>query len=135
MGKNMKKSFIFFFAILLLGCNSDEILNPYQIDINELKKEWVHSSEEETDSTQIYRPVDYKEFPASRYRQVYSFSDSGKCRYLVLAPNDAHYFKNGTWTYSENNQKLVIYNSTEQTLIEFKIISVTMNLLKFIQIR
>lgn len=133
MGKTMKKSFLFFFAVVLLGCNTDEILNPDKIDISELEKDWVHSREEETDSIQIYRPINFKEFPASRYREVYSFSDSGRCRYLVLAPNDAHYFKNGTWTYSENDQKIIIFNSAAQAIIEFKIISVTMDLLKIIQ--
>ena len=121
----MRKIIIFFYALVLLGCNSDQIANSDEIDIDELKKRWIHSREEEIDSIQIYRPFDYKEFPPSRYRQVYSFSDSGKCKYLILAPNDAHYFENGTWTYNGKNQLLVIFNSSQQVIREFEIISVT----------
>ncbi|MDI6802417.1 MAG: hypothetical protein QME58_01050 [Bacteroidota bacterium] len=130
----MKKIFFFFYTLVLIGCNSDQILNSDEIDISELKKKWIHSREEETDSIQIYRPVNYKVFPPSRYRQVYSFADSGECEYLVLAPNDAHYFENGTWTFNEDNKLLVIFDSTQQAIRELKIISVTKDQLKFVQI-
>lgn len=127
---------IFFsiYVFILCSCNADAIVNSDNIVIAELKKEWKHSREEETDSIQIYRPVDYKEFPASRYRQAYIFADSGKCKYLVLAPNDAHYFKNGTWSYSEGEQILIIYDSYQDVINKFKIISVTNDLLKFVKL-
>ena len=131
----MKKLFFLFYAIFIFGCNTDGILNFNKIDISELKKQWVHSREEETDSIQIYRPVNYKDFPPSRYRQVYSFSDSARCEYLVLAPNNGHYFENGTWAYNEDNQILVIFNSSQQIIRKFKVVLLAIDILKFVQIK
>lgn len=131
----MKKILFIFSLIFIFGCNSDEILNSEIIDIAELKKQWAHSREEEKDSIQIYRPIDYKEFSPTRYRQMYSFAESGKCEYLVLSPNDAHYFESGTWTYNEDKQLLVIYDLSKQTKRVLKIILVTKDQLKFVQIK
>jgi hypothetical protein len=131
----MKKLLFFFCALTLMECNSNNILTPQKTELNNLEKQWVHSREEETDSVQIYRPTDYKELPASRFREVYYFEDSSECKYLVLAPNDAHYFEVGTWAYNDNNQTLVIYNSSQQTINRFKIILVNKVLLKFIKIK
>lgn len=55
-------------VVIILGCNTIE---PKDINIELLNKEWVHSREEEKDSILVYRPIDYKEFPTSRYRQMY----------------------------------------------------------------
>ncbi|UCH64829.1 MAG: hypothetical protein JSW63_09395 [Ignavibacterium sp.] len=135
MGSGMKILFFFFYALVLLGCNSSQILISEKVDAEELKKRWIHSREEEIDSIQIYRPADYKEFPPSRYRQVYSFFDDGKCEYLVLAPNDAHYSEDGTWTYNKESRLLVIFNSSHNVLRELKIISLTKDQLKFVKIK
>ena len=134
MGNKMIKLFFFFYAFIFFGCNTVESQNTDTIVIDDLKKEWKHSREEEIDSIQIYRPSDYKEFPISRYRQIYSFKDSGKCDYLVLAPNDAHYFEHGTWTYSEESRILIITDFSQQMIRKFKLIILTKELLKVVQL-
>lgn len=131
----MKNIFPLFCLLILFGCDSEKILTSDTIKVNELTKEWVHSREEEVDSVQIYRPAGFKHFPSSRYRQKYIFKNDGVCRYYVLHPGDAHYFTDGIWTYNENDRRLVIYDSSKVIESEFKVISLTRFMLKFVKVK
>ena len=71
---------------------------------------WVHSQEEQAEvkGHQIYRPSDFKEFPASRFRQVFDFKEDGTCEYMYLHPTDKHSMKPGTWSYNEKTNLITI---------------------------
>ena len=94
-------------AIAVFSCNGKA--NPVKPDnhIPELIREWVNSFEEEIDSISIYRPSDYKQFPAARYRDGFSLQSDGTCRYMVLSPDDGHYSVAGTWSVSVPGDTIV----------------------------
>lgn len=127
---NMRKTFLFFCFLAFISCNSEKVLTSEPVDISELAKEWVHSREEQVDSVQIYRPAGFKQFPSSRYRQKYIFKDDGLCSYYVLHPTDAHYYEDGTWTYDENDQRLVIYDTSKTVESKFRILILNRFMLK-----
>ena len=106
-------------SLLIFSCDTTDVQYSDEIIISKLEKEWVHSYEEETDSVQIYRPADYKDFPKSRFRQSYIFNKNGECAFLVLAANDAHHYDNGIWNYTKENQILTISVPSDQTEKKF----------------
>ena len=126
----MKNIIFILISIFFFNC---ETVETKDFNINMLKKEWVHSREEEKDSILVYRPSDYTEFPPSRYRQIYFFADSGFCKYYVLSPSDAHYFEEGTWEYKED-EILNIFNPQKELIISYKIITLKDNLLELLQL-
>lgn len=139
-GEDMLRSFIILGVLVFtfISCHKSENVvtnvNANNISTDLLKNHWVRSDEEEIDSVRLFRPNDYKEFPVSRFRQIYNFKDSGKCAYLVLAPNDAHYFDEGTWKYDANNQTLEIIDSNNSIVNRYKIVSLTKYSLKMVRI-
>lgn len=128
-----KKIFLVCFLIVtVFGCNETINDNINTFDLRLLYKEWKHSYEEVTDSVQIYRPSDFKEFQASWFRQVYEFKSDNICNYLVLSPTDAHYFEEGIWSYSSTDQLLKIFDINGNIITEYKIVELNENLLKLI---
>ncbi|WPR74067.1 hypothetical protein [Algoriphagus sp. NG3] len=114
-------------SMLILGCDNDNEI----IQTSILKMKWIESFEEKTsEEIEIYRPGDYDDFPASRYRQVFIFDDNGEIEYSVLATNDAHYMAKGSWEYNEKTKILKIYNSDSEKIYEFEIIELTNQVLK-----
>jgi hypothetical protein len=114
-------------AIILTCCEKEQ--NTFQISM--LKKSWTHSYEEDTsENYDIYRPSDYKIFPAGWFRQIFYFKDNNACDYLVLAPNDAHYMEEGIWELNEKTNTIKIMNMEYDILFRFKIIELSDNLLK-----
>jgi hypothetical protein len=96
-----------------------------------LQKSWSRSYEEEiSKEIQIYRPSNYKEFPPSRYREVFEFEANNVCRYLILAENDGHYKENGKWEYNESTKIIKIFNSNSEIKYEFEVVELTNDLLK-----
>jgi len=87
--------------------NPNHILSD--INIEYLCQHWVHSSEEQepTNQDQIYRPKDFKEFPASRFRMAYIFNKNGDCQWYYLSPDDTHRFKHGNWRVAPNNKSIL----------------------------
>lgn len=86
---------------------------------------WTHSYEENSgEGEDVYRLCDFKEFPASRFRAVYDLKENGTCRYYVLAPNDAHYYASGNWTYDQENSLLKINNEEGEMVAELKVIEI-----------
>ena len=127
----MRKIIIFtlFFAagVIITGCKNDH--NTIQKSL--LKKSWTHSSEESMPGEfEVYRPSDYKEFPASRYRQVFNFKDNNLCEYLVLEASDGHTLKNGNWEFDEKANVLKISNENSEVFYEFEVIELSEDLLK-----
>jgi hypothetical protein len=109
-------------------------MNTQKIDIKLLLQHWLNSYEEEIENSdiKIYRPKNSKEFPPSRFRMQYIFSEDGKCQWYYLAPNDAHHFRDGTWkidAYAEN----VIHIEQEQT-VSYRIVELTKEVLHLVSI-
>lgn len=92
------------FSSCSLNPGSGSLASP---DINGeyLTQHWVHSREEEppNSTVEIYRPNGPRDFPPSRFRMRYIFEEGGTCSWYYLAPDDAHYFRPGSWRVVENN--------------------------------
>jgi len=119
-------------AIMFTSCEKDKNTNHISL----LKKSWTHSYEENTSEIyDVYRPSDYKDFPASWFRQVFYFKDNNVCDYLVLAPNDAHYMEKGNWEYDEKTNNIKVMNMKYDILYELEIIELRDDLLKIKNLR
>lgn len=77
-------------------------------DINTeyLCQHWVNSYEEEkqNDNEEVYRPLDFKEFPPSWFRMRYVFFKNGDCDWFAGDPKDRHHFKPGKWRVDPNDK-------------------------------
>lgn len=116
-------------SLLISSCEKEKetVNQPNSL----LMKSWTHSYEENTEKDiEIYRPSDYLEFPMSWYRQIYIFGENNFCQYRVLAPNDAHYMKNGSWEYFENKQIINIFNEDHEIIFELKVVELSEDVLK-----
>ena len=101
-----------------------------------LTKHWVHSREEEPEAAgyALYRPADFKDFPISWFRMQYVFHPGGDCDWLYLAPNDAHYFREGTWR-RDPIDRAVLHVDTGDRTDTFRILELTPDLLRLAPIR
>lgn len=116
-------------SLLISSCEKEKetVNQPNSL----LMKSWTHSYEENTEQDiEIYRPSDYLEFPMSWYRQIYIFGENNFCQYRVLAPNDAHYMKNGSWEYLENKQIIDIFNEDHEIIFELEVVELSEDILK-----
>ena len=100
------------------------------IDSMRLCRQWVHSFEEQkTDKDQIYRPVNFKTFPLSRFRMHYKFSINGECEWLSLAPDDAQRLKTGKWSVDPDD-KAILRITTEGTTVSYRVIELKKDILR-----
>ncbi|MDO8548800.1 MAG: hypothetical protein Q7S39_01430 [Ignavibacteria bacterium] len=132
---NTIKYLLLFFYFILISCNEKSNPIASNVDFSYLYVNWVHAYEEENinDSIKIFRPNDYKTFPPSRYREMLSFKQDSSCVYLVLAPNDAHYFQNGRWSLINKEKNIIkILDSSNTVYKKFQIIELKQNILKII---
>jgi hypothetical protein len=129
------KSVLLMLVVIFVSCK--EKSNPVSstVDYSYFTTSWTNSYEEETinHETEIFRPSNYKEFPLSRYREKLTFTQDSNCRYLVLAPNDAHYFLNGKWSFVNRDEDIVqILDSSGAVYKKFHIVELHQDLLKLI---
>lgn len=130
----MKKYLFLFLSLFFISCEKDSNPLTPEIDSADLYKSWTNSREEQDINTNIliYRPSDYKEFPASWYREVLIFSKDKTCNYLVLAANDAHYFKKGKWSLIDSKENIVaIFDSAGTVYKKFHIKELEQDIFKF----
>lgn len=77
----------------------------------DLYGEWIHSREEDTESTIVYRPANYH-FPLTRVpRNTFLFEPSGKLISGEPSPSDSITVKHASWKL-ENN-KINIYSGSK----------------------
>ena len=107
-----------------------------RINTEYLCQHWVNSREEqqETDTDQIYRPKDFKEFPASRFRMQYIFYKSGDCEWYYLAPDDGHNFRPGKWRIDPND-KSVLQIIKGDTTESYRVTELTKDILRIAVIK
>ena len=93
---------------------------------------WRASYEEDDEKTNIknYRPCDYKEFRAAMYRQSITFDKNGQCDYLQLAPNDAHFFVKGKWSYNKKRKMVTVKDDKDKVVYKFKVNGIEKSLTK-----
>ncbi len=109
-----------------MGCSDDDLsLNSSYPE--ELINIWVESHEE---GLGTYRPSNFKQFPASWFRQTYNFMEENNCEYLILSPVDAHYMEEGKWEYDKDSETIRIYKINNDLVRELKVTSLTSNLLR-----
>lgn len=84
---------------------------------------WTHSQEEDEQdrSKTTFRKCDFKEFGVSRFRFQFQLMDDQKCKFLSLAPNDAHFMTEGSWTFDDMSRTLTI-NSIDGKVVFSKIL-------------
>ncbi len=89
-----------------------EIKTSSAIDFNHIFQHWVNSSQEEIpgSTVTIFRPENYKAFGPRFFRMRFEFTRDGSCKWLFLAPNDAHRFKSAQWRVDNVN---VLHITTE----------------------
>lgn len=112
--------FLFLFSILTFSCNEAEN--------DSLKQCWVLS--EKSNGFQIYYPCGDERIQASRFSPTYNFHDNNKCEYLVLSPNDAHYFTDGFYEFDAETSILTVESTNKDLIAKFKILDLTENQLK-----
>ena len=128
-------------SVLLLaaGCNE----NPQRtgisedVDLTHLLQSWMRSYEEEprtpTESVHLFRPGGFEDFPPSRFRMRYIFSEDGRCEWFFLHPADAHFMKQGTWEADPRDNRIILIYDTNGTLVEsvsFRIVEIEEDLLR-----
>jgi len=98
-----------FFCLGISSCisNKTKVENSNSLLVNC----WTHSYEDNTDDKETYLLCDAKDFPPSRFRASFTLANDGSCTYKTLAPNDAHFQSDGTWTYDQESKQLVIKGS------------------------
>jgi hypothetical protein len=106
------------------------------IDTDYLCRHWVHSVEEQTrgEKALIYRPSDFKQFPASRFRMQYVFYKNGDCEWYYLSPDDAHGFKSGKWRI-DSKEKDVLQIVKRDSMESYRIIELTKDILRIVLIK
>lgn len=101
------------------------------VELALLDKSWTNSFEEQSsENIKIFRPGSYKDYPVSRYRQVFIFYEDQVCEYLVLAENDGHYMTKGKWEYDDHTNNIKIFDLNTEMVYEFKIIELKDDVLK-----
>ena len=71
-------------------------MNGKKIDTSCLTQQWVHSYEEDTPTTTVYRPAGFP-FPPARGRKGFHLRTGGKLTALKPGPTDQTVSAGGTW--------------------------------------
>lgn len=126
------KAAILLFAISistnLISCNDKKDAVETASANELLLKCWTDSYEESSVADQkVFRPCDYKEFPASHYRLRFDLMPNNVGSYLFLSPTDGHFMAPSTWTYDEHSKALFIKDSTGVIAHSYQVIELASN--------
>lgn len=126
-----------FLLIFIYGCEEHPTELSKEFDSQDLLQSWTHSWEEEqeNDTIRIYRPSDFKDFPATWFTMKYVFYENGDCEWLYLHPADAHYMKPGKWKISRGDNKVILIYDTADKLkasLSFRIIELEKDILRIV---
>ena len=82
-----------------------------------LLRRWVHSQEEDTAETQVFRPDDFP-FPPARGRLSYELAPDGELRFGGIGPTDKPTSSGGEWKLEGDGRTLVLHvpDQVDQTL-------------------
>ena len=85
------------------------------IDVSHLAQAWLHSHEEDTATTTVYRPAKYP-FPPSRGRKGFHLQPDGTLTARKPGPTDQTVTSAGTWKLEGEQLELSPQGSGAQTL-------------------
>lgn len=110
--KTMKILILTLFVLFLSACGKEENIS--------LKKCWTLA--ERGEDFQLYYPCGDARLSSSRFSPTYKFHSKDTCEYLVLSPNDGHYFKDGVYEYTPEISTLTIKSKEGDLVVKFKIL-------------
>ena len=84
-------------------------------NLSEIAQAWVHSHEEDTPTTTVYRLADFP-FPPSRGRKGFQLDPGGTMISRKPGPTDRSMTSEGTWKLSENQLELSPQGGSPQSL-------------------
>lgn len=123
---NFIKVFTISTLLFFSSCTTKSIENSNTLLFNC----WTESYEEnDGNESIIYRSCDYKIYAPNRYRNSFTLREDLSCKYWVLAPNDGHYFTEGTWELNDSADVVTLFSSEDKVLAKFKIVKIEENLL------
>lgn len=126
----MKKLLLILLAIISTNAIAQSKIKKLPAEFYNVK--WI-SSNEENDATKDYmtfRREGSKEFPISRFRASYSFSNDGNCKWLKLEPNDLQNMVDGKFEFSRRKQTIKIMDANGLVVQTFKVVGVEKDVLK-----
>ncbi len=92
-------------------------------------KHWVHSFEDDTADTQVYRPASYK-FPLAEGRESFEIKQNGDfIQHSTGAADNSRKFT-GKWTYKKNSTISIQLQDPQATAYQLHIIELSDTLLK-----
>lgn len=71
---------------------------PPEFNVTDIQRKWVHSHEEDSENTLVYRPAEHH-FPPARGRDALEFLPNGELRYEGPGPDDRLTSATGNWTF------------------------------------
>jgi hypothetical protein len=90
-------------------------MSSIKIDVAHLAKAWVHSHEEDTATTSVYRPANYP-FPPARGREEFYLQPDGTLAAGRPGPTDQTLTAAGTWRLAGNELELAPQGESAQNL-------------------
>ena len=114
------------FSTALMSCEDEAA----SVDLNtDLFQAWTHAFEEQDDvnaKRRIYRLSDSQSFAPARFRSSYVFRADATCQYLFLHPADAHFMKEGYFTYDEESRILEVFDAEDdQRVSSYNVIQIS----------
>lgn len=92
-------------------------------------KSWVHSHEEDTEDTTVYRPASYS-FPLSRGRREFELKENGQVDYYGIGPADVSRVAHGRWTVEGTRRVRIEFDDGNMESRWLEIISCSDEMLK-----
>lgn len=87
-----------------------------------IRRNWIHSHEEDTQSVRVYRPATYA-FPPSRGRRGFEFQEDGKLIYHGIAAADGSEQMPGRWAMEAPNRIMIEVDSERISPFALEIVS------------
>ncbi len=92
-------------------------------------RRWIHSHEEDTEDTMVFRTTDYK-FPLSRGRQAFEFKENGEFIEYDVGPTDRGMKVFGRFEYDGKGLITIHFEDHAIKPVVLKLISLNGNALK-----
>src|SRR5215475_11198161 len=96
---------------------SGTTMSTKAFDASHLTQAWLHSHEEDTATTTVYRPAKYP-FPPSRGRKGFHLRPDGALTFRQPGATDRTETADGTWRMDGNKLELVAPDGTQTLRIE-----------------
>src|SRR5262249_37743396 len=90
-----------------------------RIDQSRLARAWVHSREEDTATTTVYRPEDYP-FPPARGRNGFELRPDGSLVEEGPGPTDRTHHQAGTWRLNGDCLELTVPGRSAPTVLRIE---------------